>query len=136
MEGPRGVAVIGQSGGPTAVINESLVGAALEARKFPHIERFLGARHGVKGILEENLIDLGAESRATLEAVAASPSAGLGSVRMKPTVDDCKAMFEIFQKHNVRYFFYIGGNDSSETAHIVNEVSNEHNYKLNVIHIP
>jgi 6-phosphofructokinase 1 len=131
-----GKAVIGQSGGPTAVINESLVGAVLESKKYPEIEGFWGARHGVKGILGEDFVDLHAESAENLAKVAKTPSAALGSVRLKPTADQCKEMFEVFKKHGIRYFFYIGGNDSAETAHIVNEVSNQHDYDLRVIHIP
>jgi len=132
----RGKAIIGQSGGPTAVINESLVGAILEARKYPEIEAFYGARHGVKGMLKENFVDLFAETPANLAAVAKTPSAALGSVRQKPTTDECKAMFEIFKKHGIRYYFYIGGNDTAETAHIVHQVSQAAGYDLRVVHVP
>jgi 6-phosphofructokinase len=135
-EAPRGIAIIGQSGGPTAVINESLVGAALEARKYPQIERLWGARHGVKGILEDKLVDLSAETRSNLLEVAATPSAALGSARHKPTPDDCKAILEVFRKRNVRYFFYIGGNDSAETADIVSRVARDNSYDLRVVHLP
>lgn len=132
----RGKAIIGQSGGPTAVINESLVGAILESRKHGEIEVLYGARHGVKGILDEKFVDLHAEDAANLEVVAGTPSAALGSVRLKPTAEQCRQMFEVFRKHGIHYFFYIGGNDSAETAHIVSELSHEHNYPLRVVHIP
>jgi len=136
MLGPKGSAVIGQSGGPTAVINESLVGAVIEARKHPNIDRVLGALHGVKGVLAEQFLDFADESREHLDQVARTPSAALGSVRKKPSADECKAMFEIFKKNGVRYFFYIGGNDSAETAHIVSQCAQADSYDLRVVHIP
>src|ERR1041384_7346882 len=132
----KGNAVIGQSGGPTAVINQSLVGAILEAGRHPEITGFYGALHGVQGVLKEDLIDLRAESAETLERVAATPSAALGSVRKKPTQEECLQIFQVFQAHNVRYFFYIGGNDSAETAEIVSRLSPEAGYDLRVCHIP
>jgi 6-phosphofructokinase 1 len=135
-EAPRGIAIVGQSGGPTAVINESLVGVALETRKYPQIEGCWGARHGVKGIFGEDFADLHAETRSNLLSVAKAPSAALGSARHKPSPDDCKAIFEVFKKRNVRYFFYIGGNDSAETAHIISEVAREQRYDLRVTHVP
>jgi 6-phosphofructokinase 1 len=132
----RGNAIVGQSGGPTAVINQSLVGVIETAHGMPEIERLLGARHGVKGILGENFVDLFSETKETLDAVAATPSSALGSVRKKPTRDECLQMFEVMKKHNVRYFFYIGGNDSAETAYIVNQMANEANYELRCFHVP
>ncbi len=128
--------LIAQSGGPTVVINQSLVGAVLEAKKHKEIKRIYGARHGIKGILNEDLIDLGRETVATLKAVAQTPSSGLGSVRKKPTPDDCAKIFEKLQKYGVRYFFYIGGNDSAETAHIINEEAKKAGYELHCFHIP
>jgi ATP-dependent phosphofructokinase / diphosphate-dependent phosphofructokinase len=127
--------VIAQSGGPTAVINQSLVGAVLEAGKHREIRRIYGSLHGLKGILEENLVDLGRETKATLEAVAQTPSSALGSVRKKPTPEDCEKVFHVLQKYDVRYFFYIGGNDSAETTHIVNEEALKHNYDFRCFHI-
>ena len=132
----RGNAIVGQSGGPTAVINQSLVGVIEAAKKIPEIENLYGARHGVKGILNEDFIDLFAESEETLEIVANTPSSALGSVRKKPTKDECLQMFEVMRKHNVRYFFYIGGNDSAETTHIVNLMAKEAKYELRAFHIP
>jgi 6-phosphofructokinase 1 len=131
----EGNMLIAQSGGPTAVINQSLVGAVLEAKKHAAIKNIYGALHGVLGILHENLIDLKKESKITLEAVAHTPSAALGSVRCKPTQEDCDAIFSILKKYNVRYFFYIGGNDSAETVDIINEASKAAKYPLRCFHI-
>src|SRR5690606_18788197 len=114
----KGNAVIGQSGGPTCVINQSLVGVALEARKHPHIDKLLGARHGVRGIVNDDYIDLGKAGEELLERVALTPSSALGSTRDKPDAEYCARIFENFKKNNVRYFFYIGGNDSADTARI------------------
>jgi 6-phosphofructokinase len=132
-----GKALIGQSGGPTAVINQSLVGAIKEAKANKKaITGFLGARHGVHGILKEDFIDLYAQSAKTLNDVAITPSAALGSVRHKPSREECERIFHICQKNNVRYFFYIGGNDSAETAHLINEMGRDAGYELRLIHIP
>jgi len=132
----RGNAIVGQSGGPTAVINQSLVGVIETAHGTPEIERLFGARHGVKGILGESFVDLFKETKETLEAVAATPSSALGSVRKKPNRNECLRMFEVMKKHNIRYFFYIGGNDSAETAFIVNQMAAEANYELRCFHVP
>ncbi len=128
--------LIAQSGGPTVVINQSLVGAVLEAKKHPEIKKSYGALHGIEGILEEHLIDLGRESVDTLKKIANTPSSALGSVRKKPTHEDCMAIFAKLQKYNVRFFFYIGGNDSAETAHIINEEAKKADYELHCFHIP
>ncbi|MGD9612918.1 MAG: 6-phosphofructokinase [Kiritimatiellia bacterium] len=128
--------LIAQSGGPTVVINQSLIGAVLEAKKHKEIKKIYGALHGIKGILNEDLIDLGRESVATLKAVAQTPSSGLGSVRKKPTPDDCAKIFEKLQKYGVRYFFYIGGNDSAETTHIINEEAKKAGFEMHCFHIP
>lgn len=131
----KGNMVIAQSGGPTAVINQSLVGAVEEAKKHPQIKSIFGSLHGIKGILDENFIDLRKESTQTLEEVANTPSSALGSVRKKPTPDDCVKIFQVLQKYGVRYFFYIGGNDSAETTHIINEEARAANYDLRCFHI-
>ena len=128
--------LIAQSGGPTVVINQSLVGAVLEAKKHKEIRHIYGALHGIKGILEDNLVDLGKEDVKTLKLVAQTPSSALGSVRKKPNHEDCVAIFAKLQKHDVRYFFYIGGNDSAETAHIINEEAKAAGYELHCFHIP
>lgn len=127
--------LIAQSGGPTVVINQSLVGAVLEAKKHKEIKRIYGSLHGLKGILDENLIDLGKEAKADLEAVAGTPSSALGSVRKKPTPEDCVKVFAVLQKYNVRFFFYIGGNDSAETTHIINEEAKKNGYVMKCFHI-
>jgi len=131
-----GAAVIGQSGGPTNVINQSLIGALLEASKYSIIKDFYGALNGVEGILKENLINLRAESLDNLELITRTPSSALRSVRKKVTKDECKVIFENFRKHGVRYFFYIGGNDSAETAYIINEFAKDAQYEFHAFHIP
>jgi len=131
-----GKMVIGQSGGPTAVINQSLVGAILAARKQANITGILGAKHGIAGIMNEDFIDLTTQSEADLEVLAATPAAGLGSVRLKPGKAECERVFEVFKKNDVRYFFYIGGNDSAETAHIIAEMAKQADYDFCTIHIP
>jgi 6-phosphofructokinase len=131
-----GKMVIGQSGGPTAVINQSLVGAVLAARKHANITGILGARHGIAGIMKEDFIDLTTQSLEQLELVATTPAAALGSVRLKPGRAECEKVFEVFKKNDVRYFFYIGGNDSAETAHIIAEMAKEANYDFCTVHIP
>ena len=128
--------VIAQSGGPSMVINESLVGAVLEARKSARIGRILGARHGILGILDNDYIDLRKPSAAKLKAIAETPSSALGSCRRKPDAADCKAIFEAFRARDVGYFFYIGGNDSADAARIVAEEAEKANYPLVVYHIP
>lgn len=132
----RGKVVIAQGGGPTAVINQSLVGAVLESRKFSEITRVWGAVHGVRGIIKETFIDLSEATTHNLELVAATPSSALGSTRDKPDAEYCHRIFNVFKKHDVRYFFYIGGNDSSETVRIVNQHADGEGYELRAIHIP
>jgi 6-phosphofructokinase 1 len=132
----KGNAVIGQSGGPTSVINQSLVGAVLEARKHGHIDRFLGARHGVRGIVDGQFIELNRAGEELLERIALTPAAALGSSRDKPDAAYCERIFQSFKKHNVRTFFYIGGNDSADTARIVNDLARQASYELRTFHIP
>ena len=128
--------VIAQSGGPSMVINQSLVGAVLEARKSARIGRILGARHGILGILGNDYVDLRKPSVAKLQAIAETPSSALGSCRKKPDAADCRKIFERFRKLNVGYFFYIGGNDSADAARIVAEEAEKDGYPLVVYHIP
>jgi 6-phosphofructokinase len=128
--------VIAQSGGPSMVINQSLVGAVLEARKHTCIKQILGSLHGIQGILQEDFINLRKESEKTLERVACTPSSALGTVRKKPSAEDCKAIFNVLHKYDVRYFFYIGGNDSAETTHIINEESIKSGFPIQCFHIP
>ena len=128
--------VIAQSGGPSMVINQSLVGAVTEARKSPRIGKILGARHGILGILGNDYIDLRKPTPAKLAAIAATPSSALGSCRRKPSEEDCRLIFEAFRKLDVGYFFYIGGNDSADAARIVAEEAEKAGYPLVVYHIP
>ncbi len=132
----KGKVVIAQGGGPTAVINQSLVGAVLESRKFPQITRVYGALNGVEGIINENFMDLTQETTHNLEQVACTPSSALLSTRVKPDAKYCEEIFKALKAHDVRYFFYIGGNDSSDTVRIVNENADKSNYELRAIHIP
>ena len=129
-------AVVGQSGGPTGVINESLVGVIEEANKHPEIENLYGAIHAVAGIVKEDFIDLKKLSADTLEEVAASPCSALASSRDKPDDEYCAKILDVFKKRNIRYFFYIGGNDSANTCHIINTVAGRAGYELRAFHIP
>lgn len=119
----KGNAVVGQSGGPTGVINASLVGVIEEVRKHSEIGTLFGAVHAVAGMVKDQFIDLGKLDATTLKTVAASPSSALGSSRDKPDADYCRKIIEVFKKRNVRYFFYIGGNDSMDTAHKISRLA-------------
>ena len=132
----RGKVVIAQGGGPTAVINQSLVGAVLESRKFSQVTRVYGAINGVDGIMNERFMDLTRETTHNLERVAETPSSALRSTRVQPDAAYCKEMFKVLKAHDVRYFFYIGGNDSSDTVRIVNKQAELENYEFRAIHIP
>ncbi len=131
--------VIAQSGGPSMVINQSLVGAVLAARAAnvgARIGRILGARHGIAGILGRDYVDLRKVDEAKLRAIAETPSSALGSCRLKPTADDCRTIFEEFKRLKVGFFFYIGGNDSADAARIVADEAEKDGYPLVVYHIP
>ncbi|WP_374566762.1 6-phosphofructokinase [Ideonella sp.] len=128
--------LVAQGGGPTAVINQSLVGVVLEARRFAGISRVYGARHGVRGIVNEDLDDLTQETVANLELVAATPAAALGSTRDKPDLKYCQEIFKVLKAHEIGHFFYIGGNDSSDTVRIVSEQAQAAGYPLRCMHIP
>lgn len=128
--------LVAQSGGPTMVINQSMVGVVEEALKQQGIDRIIGGLRGFEGMLKEELIDLRAESPATLNAVAETSGSALLSCRFKPKEKDCLDLFEIMNKHSVRYFFYIGGNDSALSASILNKIARDRNYELRVIHVP
>lgn len=132
----EGKVLVAQGGGPTAVINQSMVGAVLESRKFPQVTRVYGALHGVKGIINEDFLDLTEATTHNLETVAQTPSSALLSTRDKPDVAYCQEIFKVCKAHGVRYFFYIGGNDSADTCRIVNAESDKAGYELRVIHIP
>jgi 6-phosphofructokinase len=135
-DAPKANAVVGQSGGPTGVINASLVGVIEEACRHAEIQHLYGAVHAVQGIVNEQFVDLKSLGKDVLEDVAASPSAALGSSRDKPDKAYCERIFKVFQKRNVRYFYYIGGNDSANTAHIINEMAADVNYDLRAFHVP
>ncbi len=129
-------ALVAQGGGPTAVINQSLIGVVLECRKFPQIERIYGALHGVRGIVDEEFLDLTQETTQNLELVAETPSSALGSTRDKPDRAYCREIFETLKAHEIGHFFYVGGNDSSDTVRIVAEEAATAGYPLRSIHIP
>ncbi|MDB5746720.1 MAG: 6-phosphofructokinase [Massilia sp.] len=128
--------LVAQGGGPTAVINQSMVGVALEARRFQHVTRVYGALHGVRGIVNEDFLDLTQETSHNLELVAATPSSALGSTRDKPDKAYCTRIFDVLRAHEIEHFFYIGGNDSADTVRIVSEQARAAGYPLRSIHIP
>jgi 6-phosphofructokinase len=128
--------LVAQGGGPTAVINQSLVGVVLEARRFQDVTRVYGARHGVRGIVDEDFLDLTQETSHHLELVAGTPASALGSTRDKPDRAYCHEIFRVLKLHAIEHFFYIGGNDSSDTVRIVAEEANAAGYPLRAIHIP
>jgi|TARA_B110000438_G_scaffold135574_1_gene131092 ATP-dependent phosphofructokinase / diphosphate-dependent phosphofructokinase len=130
-----GKAVIGQSGGPTAVINKSLVGFIKEAVECD-FDEILGAKHGLAGMMNEDFVDLSNLSEAQLYGIGKTPAAALGSVRKKPTDSDIENLIAIFEKQNIRNFFYIGGNDSAETANLVSEGAKQIGYEMKAFHIP
>ena len=128
--------LVAQGGGPTAVINQSLVGVVLEARRLHGAQRVYGARHGVRGIVNEDFVDLTQETQHNLELVANTPASALGSTRDKPDIAYCQEIFKVLQAHEIGHFFYIGGNDSSDTVRIVSEEARKAGYPLRCMHIP
>ena len=128
--------LVAQGGGPTAVINQSLVGVVLEARRFPQVARVYGALHGVRGIVDEDLVDLTQETLHNLEQVARTPASALGSTRDKPDLDYCRRILAVLQAHGIGHFFYIGGNDSSDTVRIVADEARKAGHPLRCVHIP
>src|SRR5690606_13660101 len=132
-----GNVLVGQSGGPTAVINASVEGVIAEALNHACIEEIYGSLNGVLGILNEDFIDLAAESQQTIRALRHTPGAALGSSRYKLKRDeDLNRVLEVFEAHNIRYFFYAGGNDSQDTADKISKLADERDYQLRVIGIP
>jgi 6-phosphofructokinase 1 len=131
-----GNAVIGQSGGPTAVINQSLVGVVEGLRDVPDVGTIYGMRHGVSGLVRGELIDLTETPQEVLDRLAKTPSAGLGSTRDKPDEAYCRKILETCRANKIRYFFYIGGNDSSDACRIVNELAEAAGYELRCFHVP
>ena len=141
MEKLTGACIIGQSGGPTAVINASAQGVIQTALKADCITRVLGAAHGIKGVLEDKLYDMSQEDPAELDLLQYTPSSALGSCRYKladPDVDDTdyKRILEIFEKYNVRYFFYNGGNDSMDTCNKISKYMQKVGYECRIMGVP
>ena len=132
----KGNMLIAHGGGPTPVINSSLLGAVREAKKHSEIETIYGARFGAEGILAGDLIDLGAVSDEDLGLLARTPASAIGSCRRKLTDADYPAVLECFKKFNIRYFFYNGGNDSMDTCNKVYQLAVQSGYELRVIGIP
>jgi ATP-dependent phosphofructokinase / diphosphate-dependent phosphofructokinase len=132
----RGNLVVGQSGGCTAVINSSLVGVIDEAKKHPEIEGIYGSRFGIKGLLEDDLVDLGLVAESTLQQIRRTPSAALGSTRHKLGERESWRALEVLKAHNVRFLTYIGGNDSADTSHRLAQLAEREDYPLRVIAVP
>lgn len=132
-----GNVLVGQSGGPTSVINASVAGVITEALNHSCIEEIYGTLNGVLGILQEDLIDLAAESQQTIRALRHTPGAALGTCRYKlKKQEDYNRVLEVFKAHNIRYFFYAGGNDSQDTADKISKLAQQQGYELRVIGIP
>ena len=129
-------AVVSQSGGPTGVINASLVGVVGEACKHQEIDNVYGGVHAVAGIVKEQFVDLRQLSIKTLETVAFSPSSALGSSRDKPDAEYCQRVLDVFKKRDVKYFYYIGGNDSANTCYLINEMAMKTGYNFKAFHVP
>ncbi len=132
----KGKMVIGQSGGPTVAINASLAGALREASRHPEIEAVYGSLNGVLGVINEHMVDLGLQTPVNLDLLARTPSSILGSCRYKLAPDDCDRILNVFRTHDIRYFFYIGGNDSMDTAHKVAETAAARGYEMAIVGIP
>ena len=137
----KGACIIGQSGGPTSVINASAYGVIDTALKSGVITQVLGAEHGIKGVLNDRLFDMGLEDPEELRLMLNTPSSALGSCRYKiadPEKDDTdyKRILEVFKKHNVRYFFYNGGNDSMDTCNKINHYMQSVGYECRVMGVP
>src|SRR6476620_3569951 len=136
--------LVAQSGGPTAVINASVAGVITEAGKHGMIEEIYGGLNGIYGILNEELIDLNEEKARAIEGLKTTPGAALGTCRYKIDFNkkaeqagkDMDRLFEVFQAHNIRYFFYAGGNDSQDTSNKIHQEAVKRNYELRVIGVP
>ena len=132
----QGNVLVGQSGGPTAVINQTLIGVVEAAMAAPGVGRVLGAINGIRGILDGRLCDFADEDRDQFEVVAQTPSSALLSVRLKPDEGICFRILERCRQLDVRHFFYIGGNDTAETTHIISRMADESGYDLRCFHCP
>lgn len=132
----KGNAIIGQSGGPTSVINASLAGAIDAAMKSENIETIYGMNYGIEGFMQEKLINLSAQKKEVLEGLKTTPSSALGSSRHKVTESDFPRILEVLKKFNIRYFFLIGGNDTMDTIHRVEKYCRTQGYQLYGVGIP
>ncbi len=137
----KGACIIGQSGGPSSVINASAYGVIRTALDSEYITTVYGANHGIKGVLNDRLMIMDQEDPSELERLLFTPSSALGSCRYKiadPDVDDTdyKRILEIFKKYDVRYFFYNGGNDSMDTCNKISKYMNKVGYECRVIGVP
>ena len=133
----EGNCLVAQSGGPTSVINSSLAGVVAEALNHECIGEIYGGQNGILGILNEQLVDLAAESQQTVRALRHTPGAALGTCRFKlKGQQDYDRVLQVFEAHDIRYFFYAGGNDSQDTADKISKLAQERGYDLRVIGIP
>lgn len=132
----KGNCLMAQSGGPTAVINASIAGVIQEAMKHGEIEGIYGAINGILGVLNEEFIDLRREKPETIEGLKNTPSSALGSCRHKLKPEDYDRVLEVFQKYNIRYFFYAGGNDSMDTANKISSLAREKGHEIRVAGVP
>ena len=132
----RGNAIIGQSGGPTSVINSSLCGVIQECLRNADIERVYGMRFGIQGFMEDKLIDLSAEEPAVIEGLRSTPGSALGSCRYKVQDSDFPRILEMFRIRNIRFFFLIGGNDTMDTIHRVEKYCRDNGYDMIGVGVP
>lgn len=136
-----GACLLGQSGGPTAVINSSAYGVIKTALEKKCITKVLAAQHGIRGVLDDNIIDMGKEDSETLGLMLTTPASLIRSCRYKlkdfrEDDTDYKRILEIFKKYNIRYFFYNGGNDSMDTCNKISEYMAIQDYECRIIGVP
>ena len=144
MEELVGNLLVAQSGGPTSVINASLAGVIQEAGRHDCIEEIYGGANGILGILNEEIIDINDERARTIDGLKYTPAAALGTCRYKidfkkkaeKAAKDMDRLFQVFEAHNIRYFAYIGGNDSQDTSHKIHEEAVKRNYAMRGIGVP
>ena len=134
--GLKGNLVIGQSGGPTAVINSSLCGAVQQALLHEEIDGVIGMNHGIQGFLSQDLIDLRREGPSTIAGLRRTPSTALGSCRYRLSEADYPRLLELCKAYNIRYFLYAGGGDTMDTAHSIHTLAEQSAYEMRVIGIP
>ena len=132
----KGNAILGQSGGPTSVINSSLCGLVQSALKAADIENVYGMRYGIEGFMNDELIDFSKEKPETIEGLRKTPSSALGSCRYKVQDEDFPLILEKFKKYNIRYYFLIGGNDTMDTIHRIEAYCKKEGYELRGVGVP